>query len=279
MKYKAWNFINKLINAYSKDKIPTLSAALAYYTLFAIAPMLLIIIAGVGKFLGEEAVKTQLINEISGSLGQSTAQFLSNVIGNISKPIEGTLMYFFSSILLLIGITGVFLEIQNGLNSIWNVDTLKKSWFYLLRDRFLSFLLVLGIGFLFFAFMMLSLVQMTMNTYLSQYLSEYSLLIGSLLQQFISYSAIIILFALMFKILPDVKINWKEVWIGAFITTILYALGKMLMEIYFNHSKIASLYGVSSSIIVLLIWVYYSAQIFFIGAEIIKILSLKRIKS
>lgn len=265
---KIWYCIKGLIHDYAVHKIPTLSAALAYYTLFSIAPIILIVIFTLGQFIGAEKIKSQIIVEISNNLGPGTAALISNIIDAISKPKDTFFAYVTGGILLLIGATGIFSEIQNGLNTIWDVPLKSDSWFHFVKGRFFSFLMVLSIGFVFLASMILSLVLTGLSEFLPFYWIEIDT--GIYQQYIVSFLVFVLLFALMFKMLPDVYMQWKDVWFGASITSALYILGKIMLASYLHHTQVASLYGVSSSLIILLIWVYYSAQIFFIGAEITK---------
>lgn len=268
--------LKSLVAGYSEHRIATLSAALAYYTLFSIAPILLISTSIVSKFLDEAKVKAQILSQITAIVGIEPAKMISNVMETLSRPAEGTFAYYIGILLLLFAASGIFSEIQSGLNNIWGVTARKnESPFHFIFKRILAFLLVFGIGFLFLLFMVLSLLLATLTGYLTLYFGEHFITIGISLNYLVSFFVMILLFALIFKVLPDIHLKWRNVLPGALITAVLYTVGKSLLGIYFRHSTLSSLYGVSSSLIILLVWVYYSSQIFFIGAEITRVLTIK----
>jgi membrane protein len=198
------------------------------------------------------------------------------MISAADKSGVGVIAQITGIVLLIIGASGVFSEIQSGLNTIWGVKAKSdRKWFSVLKARFLSFSMVLGIAFLLFLSMLISILLTVLMGYLSQWFGG-EVYIGLILNYFVSFFITTMLFAMMFKILPDVYIYWSEVWLSAFVTALLFSMGKFLVAIYLNHSNIISAYGAASSLIIILMWVYFVAQIFFIGAEITKILALKK---
>jgi membrane protein len=256
---------------WKEDKASRLSAALAYYTIFSLAPLLVIIIAITGLFWQRDAVQLQVMNQIQGLVGEQGATFVSDLLASASNPAEGITATIIGIITLLFGALGVFNELHNSLNIIWEVkeeetkgflQTIKKVIF----DRFLSFTMILGIGFLLLVSLVisagLSAVQETIGNAIP--LSEIFLQIVNLV---ISIAVITVLFALIYKFLPDAEIAWRDVWLGAFVTAVLFSLGKMLIGIYLGNSAVASSFGAAGSLVLLLVWIYYSAQILFFGAE------------
>lgn len=252
---------------WNKDKASRLAAALAYYTVFSLAPLLIIVIAIAGSVFGEEAARGEIVGQIQGLVGRDGAQFIETAIENVSKPEKGTIASVISLVVLLFGASGVFAELQDALNTIWEVQP--KPGLGLLgfiRSRFLSFTMVLGIGFL----LLVSLVVSTALTALINFFGN--LLPGidflwQLANFILSFVVTTLLFGLIYKVLPDVKIAWGDVWIGATITSVLFSLGRFLLGQYLGNSSFGSTYGAAGSLVVILVWVYYAAQILFFGAE------------
>jgi len=256
---------------WKEDKASRLSAALAYYTIFSLAPMLLIIIAVTGLFWSQDVVRSQVLNQIEGLVGAEGRAFISDLLTSASNPAKDVLATIVGIITLLFGALGVFNELHNALNTIWEVkeeettgfvESLKKVIF----GRLLSFTMILGIGFLLLVSLVisaaLSAVQETIGNAIP--ISEILLQILNLI---ISIGVITVLFALIFKFLPDAEIAWRDVWLGAFVTALLFSLGKFLIGIYLGNSSVGTSFGAAGSLVVLLLWIYYSAQILLFGAE------------
>jgi len=264
---------------WKEDKASRLSAALAYYTIFSLAPLLVIIIAITGLFWEQGAVQTQVMNQVEGLVGTEGRTFISDLLTSASNPARGITATIIGIITLLFGALGVFNELHNALNTIWEVkeeetkgflESIKKVIF----SRLLSFTMILGIGFLLLVSLVisagLSAVQETIGNAIP--LSEILLQILNLI---ISIGVITVLFALMFKFLPDAEIAWRDVWLGAFVTAILFSLGKFLIGLYLGNSAVASSFGAAGSLVLLLIWIYYSAQILLFGAEFTQVYANK----
>jgi len=256
---------------WKEDKASRLSAALAYYTIFSLAPLLVIIIAITGLFWEQGAVQTQVMNQVEGLVGTEGRTFISDLLTSASNPARGITATIIGIITLLFGALGVFNELHNALNTIWEVkeeetkgflESIKKVIF----SRLLSFSMILGIGFLLLVSLVvsagLSAAQETVGNAIP--ISEILLQLANLV---ISIGVITILFALIYKYLPDAEIAWRDVWLGAFVTAILFSLGKLLIGLYLGNSAVASSFGAAGSLALLLIWIYYSAQILFFGAE------------
>jgi membrane protein len=265
------NLLKLTYQGWKEDNASRLSAALAYYTIFSLAPLLVIVIAITGLFWEQEAVQSQVMNQIESLVGAEGRTFVSNVLTSASNPAEGITATIVGIITLLFGALGVFNELHNSLNIIWEVEeeetkgflqTIKKVIF----ARFLSFTMILGIGFLLLVSLVvsagLSAVQETIGNAIP--LSE---VIWQIVNLVVSIGVITILFALIYKFLPDAEIAWRDVWLGAFVTSLLFSLGKTLIGIYLGNSAVASSFGAAGSLVLLLVWIYYSAQILFFGAE------------
>jgi membrane protein len=256
---------------WKEDDASRLSAALAYYTVFSLAPLLVIVIAITGLIWQADVVRMQILSQVRDLIGPEGADFIASLISNRGKPAEGIVALLIGIMALLFGALGVFNELHNSLNIIWEVKVEKPAGFLaavkkLLFDRFLSFAMILAIGFLLLVSLVvtaaLSATQETIGNALP--LSEVLLQILNLA---ISLAVITILFALMFKFLPDIEIEWHEVWIGAFVTAVLFSIGKAAIGMYLGNSAVASTFGAAGSLVLLLLWIYYSAQILFFGAE------------
>ena len=256
---------------WKEDRASRLAASLAYYTIFSLAPLLVIAIAVAGFIWQQKAVEAQLITQIQSLVGIEGANFVADLIKSASNPSDGIIATIVGLVTLLFGALGVFNELHNALNVIWEVKEEKAESFLqavkkAIVDRFLSFTMVLGIGFLLLVSLVISAglsatQEMLGNTFP---IPEFSL---QLLNLIISIGVITVLFAMIYKYLPDAEIPWRYVWPGAFVTAILFSLGKMLIGLYLGNSAVASAFGEAGSLVLLLVWVYYSAQILFFGAE------------
>lgn len=263
------------IRQWGEDNATRLAAALAYYTTFSIGPVLILVIAIAGLVGGREAAQTQAMDQVQALLGVQGKQFIQGMIESASHKSTGLTATIIGFITLLFGSLGAFNELQNSLDMIWGVKPrpIKKFTERIKRfavNRLLSFSLVLGIGFLLLASLVLSAILTAFGEYLSDIWSVPSIWLQAL-NFVISFGIITLLFATIFKILPDVKIAWRDVWLGAIITSVLFNLGKFLIGFYLGHSNVSSTFGAAGSLAILLIWIYYSAQILFFGAEFTKV--------
>jgi membrane protein len=268
MRAKAlWDLVKATFTQWSEDKPFQLAAALSYYTLFSLAPLLIITIAVAGLVFGREAAQNQIIGALQGFIGQESAQAIQGMIQSASTPSSGLLAGILGVATLLIGAGGVIGQLHDSLNTIWGVQPKPGGGLLgLLRERFLSFAMVVGLGFL----LLVSLVVSAVLTALFQVLG--GLLPGGtalwhVVELLVSFGFITLLFALIYKALPDVHIAWRDVWIGAAITAVLFTVGKFLLGLYLGQSGVTSAYGAAGSLVLVLLWVYYSALIVFFGAE------------
>ena len=260
---------------WSKDKVPRMGAALAYYTIFSLAPLLVIAIAIAGFVFGADAVRGRITDQIQGLVGPDSAHAVQTMIQSAHKPAHGVFATIFGVVVLLLGASGVFAEMQDALNTIWKVDTTSKTGVWnLVRARFLSFGMVLGIGFLLLVSLLLSAALSAVATYASGFLPIPPAALHAM--DFI-FSLLFIagLMAMIFKLLPDVPIRWSDVWVGAIITSLLFTAGKFLIGFYIGHSVTMSAYGAAGSVVIILVWIYYSALILYFGAEFTRVYSTR----
>lgn len=275
-KLNVLTILNQVIKNWNVDNISSLSASLAFYTAFALAPVVLICISIAGLFFSKEAIQNELLAEVYKIFGSGAQNQIQDMIANAIDPHASFLSQIIGLIVLIAGATGVFDALQSGLNSIWHVKLRPdRKFFEIIKDRFWSLALVLGVGFLLLVSLVITILIAAIINFFNGYFAA-SLITGIVLNFIISSGIVMVLFAMMFKYLPDVKIKWEDVWLGAFFTTLLFTLGKFLLGIYFRFSNTGSEFGAAASLILILIWVYYSAQIFFLGAEFTKVIALRR---
>lgn len=259
--------IKQTVSEWSADKAPALGAALAYYTVFSLAPLLIISIAISGFFLGEEAARGQIFDQLRALIGDQGGAAIQDMVKSASaKTSAGVVASIIGVVTLLFGASGVFGQLQTSLNTIWGVEPKPGRGIWgMIQDRFLSFGFILVVGFL----LLVSLVLTAAISFVFQWVGGMSagMAAGAQVVNAVLSFAIIALFALIFKYLPDVKIAWRDVWLGAAITAALFTLGKLALGMYLGRSSVSSSFGAAGSLIVLLLWVYYSAQILFFGAE------------
>jgi membrane protein len=269
MKQKpAWNFLKTIFTKWLDDNPFQLAAALSYYTLLSLAPLLVISIAVAGFVFGREAAHNQIVETIQGLIGRQSAEAVQAMIQSASnKPETGLASTLLGAIFLLFGAGGVVGELQTALNAIWRVRPKPGTGLHdFIRKRFISFAMVLAVGFLLLVSLAVSAFISGLTGFIGSMLEDAALLAHSL-DIVISFSLVTLLFAMIYKFLPDVEIHWKDVWIGAALTSILFTAGKFLIGLYLGNSGVTSVYGAAGSLITVLLWVYYSALIFFLGAE------------
>lgn len=267
--------VQETFRKWSQDKVSRLAAALAYYTIFSIAPLFVVAVAVAGAVFGHEAASGQIVAQIRGLVGTDGAQVIEQLIKSADQPKTGTFAAVVGVVTLVLGASGVFLALQDTLNTIWGVMVRPGAGVReMLRSRLLSFGMVLGIGFL----LLVSLVLQAALSAVGDFLARNFPVLGvalPLINFVISLAVITGLFGLMFKYLPDVQIAWRDVGIGAFVTALLFTLGKTLIGLYLGNSSTASVYGAAGSLVVLLLWIYYSAQILFLGAEFTQVYAMR----
>jgi membrane protein len=267
--------IKETFREWSEDKAVRLAAALAYYTVVALAPLLIIILAIAGLFFGRDAAQGQIVAQINSLVGEQSGEAIQGIIANASQPKSGIIASIFGIAALLFGASGVFGELQEGLNTVWEVQSKPgRGIIGIIKDRFLSLTMVFGVGFLLLVSLVLSAGLSALGEYLKGLLPLPEVVLQGL-NFIISFVVISLLFAMLFKVLPDAKIAWNDVWTGAVITALLFTVGKFLLGLYIGRSSVGSAYGAAGSLIVILIWIYYSSQILFLGAEFTKVYANK----
>jgi membrane protein len=270
-----WSLLKETFSEWSEDKASRLAASLAYYTVFSIAPVLIIVISVAGLVFGREAAQGQIEAQIQGLIGEESAQFIQTLIEASSNKTTGTIAAVIGIATLLFGATGLFGQLQDALNTIWEVTPKPgRGVMGIIKDRFLSFTMVLGIGFLLMVSLVISAALASLNEFLGSLFADMAIL-GQGLNSIISFGVITLLFAMIYKVLPDVEIAWGDVWIGAAVTALLFTIGKFLIGLYIGHSAVASSYGAAGALVVVLLWVYYSAQILLLGAEFTQVYAKK----
>jgi membrane protein len=264
---KTWKLVRKTFTQWSEDKASRLAASLAYYTIFSIAPVLIIVIAIAGLAFGKDAAQGYIFQQIQGIVGSNSAKAIQDMIAHSRQAGSGVIAMVIGFGALLFGATGVFAELQDSLDTIWNVTPKAQTGILkLVQNRFLSFSMVLGTGFLLLVSLVISAGLAAFGKYFSHFLPGMDFL-ASIINFLVSFAIVTLLFGLIYKVLPDVRIAWGDVWIGAAATSLLFTVGKSLIGLYLGRSSVSSSYGAAGSLIVVILWVYYSALILFLGAE------------
>ncbi|MCK7558985.1 YihY/virulence factor BrkB family protein [Chitinophaga sedimenti] len=263
-----WQVLKQAATDFMSDKVLKMSAALAYYTIFSIAPMMIIVIFLCDIFLGREAVEGKLFNEIQGMVGPEAAAQIQQMIQNASLSNNVSWATIVGVVTLIVGATGVFGEIQDSINTIWRLKAKpKKGFVKMIINRLLSFSLVISLGFILLVSLALNTLMEVMSDRLFAFFPEAEVVVVYIANIVITLIIISLLFAIIFKVLPDAKIQWKHVLVGAVATAILFMLGKFGIGLYMGMSKVGTTYGAAGSIVIILLWVYYSSAILYFGAE------------
>jgi membrane protein len=266
-----WQLIKEAGKGFSDDNVLKLSGSLAYFTIFSIGPMIIIIIFLADIFWGREAVEGSIYNQIKGFIGPDAAVQVQDIIKNAAISGQNPWTLVLGIITLLIGATGVFAEIQDSINTIWGLKPKpKKGWLKMLMNRLLSFSVVVSLGFLLLVSLVVNAVIEAVINRLMTILPDAAVVIGYIINLLVTFGVTSLLFAIIFMVLPDAKIKWKDVMVGAMSTTVLFMLGKFAITFYIGSSNIGSTYGAAGSMVVILLWVYYSSVILYFGAEFTK---------
>lgn len=263
-----WRVFREAAADWSDDRAPRLGAALAYYTVFSLAPTLVIAIAIAGFAFGSDAVHSQLDDQLQGFVGKEGAEGIESMIAAANKPKSGMIASLFGIAALLFGASGVFVAMKDALNTIFEVEPKPGIGFWTkIKDRFLSFAMVFAIGFMLMVTLLVSAAVAALTRFLGNAIPGPDVLAHGL-DLLISVGVVTLLFALIFKYLPDIKIAWRDVWLGATVTAILFTIGKYAIGMYLGMAAVGSAYGAAGSLILILVWAYYSSQILFFGAEL-----------
>ncbi|WP_301923827.1 YihY/virulence factor BrkB family protein [Ferruginibacter sp.] len=263
-------------DGFSDDKVMKLSGSLAYYTVFSMAPLLIVIISLCGLFLGREAVEGKIYSQLAGFVGSDTAAQLQDMIKNASLAGKSKMAAIIGAVTLLVGATSIFAEIQDSINSIWGLKPKpKRGWLKIVQNRVLSFSVVIGLGFLLLVSLSVSSVIDGFSTRLTAHFPGVAIVVFYIFNILITFSVTSLIFGVIFKVLPDGDIKWKDVMAGAMATALLFMLGKFGISFYISKSQVGSTYGAAGSLVILLLWIYYSSLILYFGAELTKAYAIK----
>jgi membrane protein len=273
----AWSFLMEFFDEWTRDNCFRLSAALSYYTIFSLAPILIIVIYTASYFFGEEAASGQIYTEIRDMIGPDAAAAIQTMVQNAYADDSSTFMTVVGIATLIFSTTVTFITLQDSLNDIWKVRAKpEKGWVKLIVNRVLSFSMVVGIGFILMVSLVINTAMEVLRGYLTMLFSDLSVYLLQVMQLGISLGIITLLFAMIFKFLPDAHIKWRNVWTASLFTAVLFSIGKYLISFYIGQSDMATTFGAAASIIVILLWVNYSSLIFFVGAVFIYVYMKRR---
>jgi membrane protein len=263
-----WKILVATIMGFINDNGLKLSASLAYYTVFSIAPLLIIVISLAGLFFHNDAASNAIYPHIVHYVGKDAALQIQDILKSRALAGKSSTAVVVGTIVLMLGASSIFIEIQDSLNIIWRVKAKpKKGWLKLIQNRFLSFSLIIGVGFLLLTSLIVNLVITTVGDWIERFMHTFTTLLIKGVNLGVTFIIISVLFAIIFKFLPDVKIKWRDVRSGAFFTAIFFMLGQYGINLYIQYMAKSSAYGAAGSILIVLIWIYYTSAILYIGAE------------
>jgi membrane protein len=263
-----WDLIKRAASAWSDDYAPSMGAALSYYSVFSMAPLLLIVISIAGLIFGQDAARGEVFGQLRGLMGDDPAKAVEALLATMSSPARGATTTIIGVVVLLVGATSVFTELQDALDRIWRAPARLRvvGVWALLRSRLLSFGMILGIAFLLIVSLVLSASISALGRWWSGAFGNWELLL-QIVNALVGFGLTTVVFAMIYKLMPRVDVRWHDVWLGAATTSLLFTVGKSLIGVYIGKSGIASGFGAAGSIAIVFVWVYYSAQIFLLGAE------------
>jgi membrane protein len=271
-----WSVLKQTFGGFSEHKILKLSGALAYYMVFSMGPLLILIISLCGLFLQREAIEGEIYRVLQDFVGSDTASQLQQIIKNAAVEDKSGAAIVVGGVVLLIGATTVFAEIQDSINTIWGIKPKpKRGWLKYLQNRFLSFSVIVSLGFLLLVSLAVSTLIEMLSNHLKESFPDMAVFVLYSINLALSLGISVLIFATIFKVLPDARIKWRDVFMGAFVTAILFMGGKFGISFYISQTKVGSTYGGAGSLVVLLVWVYYSAVILYIGAEFTKAYAIR----
>jgi membrane protein len=263
----AWSLIHDSVAAWSDDYAPSMGAALAYYSLFSMAPLIVIAIAVAGLVFGEEAARGEILVQLQGLMGEDGAHAVQGLLASVKEPGEGILATLIGLAALVLGALGVFRELHSALNRIWRVTDREEGGLWrVARKHVLSFGMVMGLGFLLVVSLLISAALAALGRWWNDALGGWED-VAYVLNALVSLTALTTVYAAIYKVVPRVRLGWRDVWIGAGVTAILFSIGKAIIAFYLGVVGVGSGFGAAGSLAVLLVWLYYSAQIFLLGAE------------
>lgn len=283
MKAKVKTYFELLKSAateFGADNATKLAASLAYYTVFSIGPLLLVIISLTGLFVDPDKITVEIGAQLHDFLGNEGATFILGVINNMKHQGNATVFSIIGFVVLLFGASGIFIEIQSSINYIWSIRAKpKKGWLKFITNRLLSFSLIIGLGFLLMVTLFVNTIVDMLTTRLLDYVGGNNVFMIKSVNLIFLFLVISFLFAVVYKVLPDAYISWRDALVGSFFTAFLFLAGKFVIGLYLSHSNVGSAYGAAASVIVLLTWIYYSSMILYFGAEFTKVYTIKIGKS
>jgi membrane protein len=263
-----WTILKAAFSGFMDDLALKYSASLAFYTIFSLAPLLLLLISLAGIFLGKDAIQGKIFAEMNGIVGADSAKQIQDMIRHLQLSGKSTVSVVIGVVTLIIGATTVFGEIQESINIIWQVKPKPKvGWIKLVKDRLLSGSMIVTLGFLLLVSLVVNGALLALSDHLKTFLPGITVVLFNIVNLVISFVVITVLFAVIFKVLPDARIRWKDVRSGALFTAVLFMIGRLLIGIYVSYSATTSTYGAAGSLIAILLWVYYTAAILYFGAE------------
>jgi membrane protein len=265
---KIWRLLKETVMKFMEDNPMNYSAAIAFYTIFSLPGILIVTVYFVGIFYNEELVQSEIFYQIRTLIGEQSAKEIENILSKTAESGEGAIARTVGIITLLFSATTVFISLQQALNRIWRLKAKpEKGWLKLILNRLLSLGMIISVGFLLLVSLVVDALLVLFKDYISGYLVGISTFLLNAFNVLFSLALMTLVFGLIFKVLPDARIKWKDVGIGAFITTLLFIVGKYLISFYLASSSLGSTYGAAGSLVLLLIWIYYSSTILLLGAE------------
>ncbi len=266
-----WTILKATFRGFSDNKVTKLGGSLAYSAVFSMGPMLIVVISLCGLFLGRDAVEGRVYATLTGFLGQESAASIQAIIKQAAIGGHSMLAVVVGAVVLLVGATSVFSEIQDSINDIWGVKPKpKRGWLKMLQNRFLSFSVIVGLGFLLLVSMFFTTVLDAFSDQLHTHFPGIAIVVIYIINQVLTLVVTTVIFAVIFRVLPDADIQWRDVIAGAIVTALLFMLGKFAISVYISKTKVATSYGVAGSLVVVLLWIYYSSLILYLGAEFTK---------
>ena len=271
-----WLSLKQAAIDFNNDNAFKLAASLSYSLVFSIAPLLIVVISLAGIFWGQQAVEGKIYLQIKDLVGNASAVQIQDIIRNIQQSRHTVAGAIIGGAVLVIGATGVFTEIQGSINFMWSIQAKpRKGWLYLLMSRLISFSLIVAFGFISMVSLVVNSLMDLLSDYLVRYFSHLTIYLFYAINLVLILAVVTLLFTIIFRILPDAIIRWKDAFVGAFFTGVLFMVGKLLISVYLGHSNIGLMYGAAASMMVILVWVYYSSIILYFGAEFTKAYALK----
>ncbi|WP_442589220.1 YihY/virulence factor BrkB family protein [Pedobacter sp. AW31-3R] len=266
-----WEVLKNSFTGFGDHKVTKLSGSLAYYTVFSMAPLLVVIISLCGIFLGQEAAQGQIYGQLAGFMGKETALQLQDIVSKAAIGDKSTVAFIIGIVTLLVGATTVFGDIQDSINTIWGLKPKpKRGWLKMLQNRFLSFSVIISLAFLLLVSLGITTILDGFSNSLKARFADISVVLFYIINQIVTLAVVSLIFGVIFKVLPDARIKWRDVIYGAVVTALLFMLGKFGISIYIGQSDVGSTYGAAGSLVILLLWTYYSSIILYFGAEFTK---------